>query len=322
MLLIFTHSGDATAGILESLLQKVGGRYVRLDTDSVCGPDGVSAGFSEFRPHLRIGGHRLRPEDLSSVWYRRPKPLTCDVGDDEGERRFVADEFAAAIEGFLSQVPPERWVNHPTRNAFASNKPRQLSVAKELGAAVPRTLVTQSPEEARTFASTVGDVVTKPLWAGSVERQDGRDSTIYTARIGDGSGTDFGRVANCPTLFQEYVKKSHDVRLTVIDGRLHAVSLKAAGADGAQRCDIRRDDMRDVVYTPVAVPPQVEGFVARLMARFGLRFGAFDFAVTAAGEWWFLEINPNGQWAWQDQAGVSDIAGSLVEAFGAFGSAA
>jgi hypothetical protein len=29
-----------------------------------------------------------------------------------------------------------------------------------------------------------------------------------------------------------------------------------------------------------------------------LLYGALDFIVTPSGEWIFLEINPNGQWAW------------------------
>ncbi|MFD4608909.1 MvdC/MvdD family ATP grasp protein [Streptomyces sp. NPDC058440] len=32
--------------------------------------------------------------------------------------------------------------------------------------------------------------------------------------------------------------------------------------------------------------------------HFRLVFGAFDFAVDRQGQWWFLECNPSGQWAW------------------------
>ncbi|MYW03811.1 hypothetical protein GT354_37130 [Streptomyces sp. SID3343] len=34
------------------------------------------------------------------------------------------------------------------------------------------------------------------------------------------------------------------------------------------------------------------------MARMGLFFGAFDFAVRPDGEWVFFEVNPSGQWHW------------------------
>ncbi len=37
------------------------------------------------------------------------------------------------------------------------------------------------------------------------------------------------------------------------------------------------------------------------MKALGLNFGAIDMILTPAGEYVFLEINPNGQWAWIQQ---------------------
>lgn len=57
--------------------------------------------------------------------------------------------------------------------------------------------------------------------------------------------------------------------------------------------------------------------VLALMKRFGLTFGAFDFAVTPAGQWVMFECNPAGQWAWiQDRTGLpicAAIADLLAE---------
>ena len=36
------------------------------------------------------------------------------------------------------------------------------------------------------------------------------------------------------------------------------------------------------------------------LEAFGLAFGCFDFAVDPDGVPWFLECNPNGQWAWME----------------------
>lgn len=40
---------------------------------------------------------------------------------------------------------------------------------------------------------------------------------------------------------------------------------------------------------------------------------AFDFAVTPGGVWYFLECNPNGQWAWQPPETTADIALALAD---------
>ena len=312
MLLILSNARDATADFFEGRAEDSDLRYVRLDTDRLIGS--VKFGYSGFLPCMEVGGVRLVPEDVSAVWYRRPTRLGEDVGTGEG--RFEANEWTAAAEGFLSHVPPGRWVNHPPRNAAASNKLRQLSVARRLGADVPATVVTQVPGEAAEFLKSCGSgVVVKPLSGGMVERPGGGDTLIYTNLVTPAAEERLTDVAGCPTLFQEYVPKASDVRLTVIDGRAHAVELLAREADGTQRCDVRRRNMEDVEYRSVPVPAGVGSFTAALLSEFGLRFGALDFAVTPAGRWYFLEINPNGQWAWLDEAGACDIAGSLVEVF-------
>ncbi len=50
------------------------------------------------------------------------------------------------------------------------------------------------------------------------------------------------------------------------------------------------------------------------MNRLGLRFGALDFLVTPDGEWYFLEINPNGQWAWIEQETGLPISDAIADA--------
>jgi glutathione synthase/RimK-type ligase-like ATP-grasp enzyme len=43
-----------------------------------------------------------------------------------------------------------------------------------------------------------------------------------------------------------------------------------------------------------------------------LRFGAIDFICDTSDNYWFLEINPNGQWAWIENQTQAPIANSIV----------
>src|SRR5206468_1650617 len=91
--------------------------------------------------------------------------------------------------------------------------------------------------------------------------------------------------------------------------------LTASDPDGSQRCDIRRNNMDDVTYRPIALPVDIESKIRELMRHYRLRFAAIDMAVTPSDQWVFFEVNPNGQWAWLDLAGEASIAASFVEAF-------
>ena len=119
----------------------------------------------------------------------------------------------------------------------------------------------------------------------------------------------------CPTLFQEYIEKRCDVRITVVDGDIHSTELYAKESDGSQRCDIRRNNMDDVTYRCSALSKETAAGVRMMMLHYGLRFAAIDMVVDTHGRWYFLEINPNGQWAWLDLVGGSTIATSFVKTF-------
>ena len=126
---------------------------------------------------------------------------------------------------------------------------------------------------------------------------------------------DLEDMAVCPTLFQQFIQKRTDVRITVVDSDVHAVELLAGDRPGEQRCDIRRNNMSDVVYRPITLPEDVKVALQKLMKHYRLRFGAIDMAVAGTGEWYFLEINPNGQWAWLDMTAGTNIASSFVKIF-------
>ena len=51
----------------------------------------------------------------------------------------------------------------------------------------------------------------------------------------------------------------------------------------------------------VPTPPDVEKGVLEFARQSGVCFGSLDFGVDAKGQWWFLEINEQGQFLWLDQ---------------------
>jgi len=313
-ILILTNSKDATADYLMEKLQHQGLPLVRWDTDDLIGR--VRVAYSVGDPAVLWEGRWYRPQDFTAVWNRRPERIKHTSIDATPEGEFVLDEWSEVLEGFLAHIAPPRWMNHPSSNAIAAHKLGQLTLARSLGLAVPDTLVTQEPLGLREFYNRHGGkIVVKPLSKGYVERSgEERDSLIYTNRVLEKHLDDLADLSECPTLFQQYIDKRSDVRLTVVDASYHAVELVGED-DGVQRCDIRRDNMHDVRYREISLPEEIRSQVAKMIARYRLRFAAIDFAVAGDGHWYFLEINPNGQWAWMDLEGATDIASSFVRSF-------
>jgi hypothetical protein len=312
---VLTNSQDATADFLGRKLDAQGVAYARLNTDRFIHDALLTA--TEADACLYLNGDRFTPESFSHVWQRHPEKLNLGPNSDEAKTVHIGQEWSAALQGWLARIPIERWINHPANNAAASYKVEQLWRARRFGLNVPPTLVTQSRDEARKFyEDRRKTVIVKPVHGGYVERNSGHaDTVVYTHAIDPSEILLFPSGKACPALLQERVKKRCDVRITLVDQHLHAVALTAKDAAGEQRLDIRRNQMSDVSYAAISVPADVGTALRRYVASYGLRFAALDMAIDDAGQWVFFELNPNGQWAWLDQSGASDIAGSLIATF-------
>lgn len=315
MLLILSNSEDVTADYLASALQRHGVRFHRFDTDTMLGD--LTFKYDGYVPVLRVARESYSPDAFSNVWYRRPERLKHSRLGESPEANIILDEWSEALEGFLAHIEPAKWMNHPSRNVAASHKVEQLTIARGMGLSVPDTLVTQEPGELRAFfAKHEGQIIVKPMANGYIERGDGElDSLIYTNSVPQEYLSGLEDLRTCPTLFQQQIRKASDVRITVVDKDIHAVELLAAEKDGSQRCDIRRNNMEDVGYRLIELPISVENRVRAITDHYSLRFAAIDMAVTSNGEWVFFEVNPNGQWAWLDLEGVTDIASSFANSF-------
>ena len=171
------------------------------------------------------------------------------------------------------------------------------------GADALMTIVTSDPAQAVVFSAEVDQVVHKRL-SGVVGPGD-----PFTHLVEPGDLD----VSDTAHLFQEWVGKDHEVRVTIVDGVVFAVRIDARTPAGL--VDWRADHER-LTYSVIVLPPPIESALHALMRRLRLRFAAVDFVVTPAGDWVFLELNANGQWLWLEQHTGLPIAATVAAALG------
>jgi ATP-grasp ribosomal peptide maturase len=245
---------------------------------------------------------------VRSVYYRRPARPQFPEGMSAEARKVAETEARWGFGGLLSALPC-RWLPPPGKAADAEYKPLQLRVAAEAGLSVPRTLITNDPDAARDFAEAVGGpVVYKPFFhvRGTVQ---GQTVAVY-ANIVSPDDLPHPDVATTAHLFQEWVPKAHEVRLTAIGGRIFAAEIHADSSAG--HIDWR-SDYDSHTYRICEPPPDVAVGALRMLDRLGLPYGAFDFVVTPEGEWRFLEVNPSGQYGFIEQATGLPITAAICD---------
>lgn len=250
----------------------------------------------------------VRLEEVRAVYYRRPRLPAVSEELREPHRTWAEEQALAGLLGTLYTLPVT-WVNRPDADAIASHKPGQLPVAAAHGLRTPRSLITTDHEAARKFCHEVGGpVICKPLMGGPLEYPDGRRTGVPT-HVVDPDTIDRS-VSLTAHLFQEWIPKSHEVRLTVVGEELFAAEIHA-GSDAA-RVDWR-SDYDALTYDVCQVPDDVRAGVLGWLEHFRLNFGAFDFAVTPTGDWVMFECNPSGEWSWiQNRTGLP-IAAHLAD---------
>ncbi|UGY91347.1 ATP-grasp ribosomal peptide maturase [Streptomyces gobiensis] len=247
--------------------------------------------------------------EVESVYYRAPNAFDLPATMSGPERRFAAAQARAGLGGIISALDC-RWVSHPAAMSRAEYKPLQLATAQACGLAIPPTLITNSSDAARAFVGDVGGrVVCKPV-ASPVFAEGGQVKTVYTRRLTEDDLDDLRGIDTTAHLFQAWVDKAYEVRLTVVGDRLFAAEVHA-GSEAAYTD--WRSDYSSLTYRVAATPDDVAEGVRRYMDRLGLRFAALDFIVGPDGIWWYLEANPCGQWDWIQHATGLPIAEGIAD---------
>ncbi|MFE5117867.1 ATP-grasp ribosomal peptide maturase [Streptomyces sp. NPDC056669] len=251
---------------------------------------------------LRVGERTADLGSVRSLYHRRPSSYTPNRGDQTA--RFMAQENRRGLGGILSSLPGCLYLSHPQAIARAEYKPAQLAAAIKVGFSVPTTLITSDPAEAKSFASEQPTIY-KPMHAGAYDIE-GEPAGIWASSV-DPDEVD-NAVCHCAHLFQAQVPKDFDVRAVVVGEQVFCAQITAPPGVLDWRAEYR-----NLTYEPIRCPDGMRRTLVRFLARFGLSFGAFDFAVTTDGTWWFLECNPNGQWAWLEDAAGLPITTAIAD---------
>jgi hypothetical protein len=180
-------------------------------------------------------------------------------------------------------------------------KLNQDLIAKQVGLNVGEALVASSDQEVIDFINKArrrgARVCTKPL-AQKYLNREGRLFTRYTELLDDSTNIEAEDFQGCPIIFQEYIEKEYELRVTVADARVMAVRIDSQLAPGETKTDWRKYNIPKTPHSVYKIPDELAGQILNFHQLTGLRYSAFDFIKSPDGRYIFLESNPSGQWLW------------------------
>ncbi|HEU4416496.1 MAG TPA: hypothetical protein VFT65_17030 [Candidatus Angelobacter sp.] len=263
---------------------------------------------------LVLGGHPVDPGDV--VWIRRPDRPEPNPRTSESDRKFASLEYRSFYHSvvYLLEALPVRCINKYAASRSIIQKAVQLRLARKCGLKTPATLMSNTPASVKDFLAgeanrRICKGFTPHVWQKEGHRSIAITETFELKR--DQLPSD-EVLTYAPAIYQEMVVKDFDVRMVLMGDRVYSYAL----SNKKRALDWRQDaGLGHVTAELVPTPPQVEKGVLAFARQAGVCFGSLDFGVDAAGEWWFLEINEEGQFLWLDQF---NPAFKLMEKFCAF----
>jgi hypothetical protein len=100
-----------------------------------------------------------------------------------------------------------------------------------------------------------------------------------------------------PAIYQQRIQKHQELRITVIGEELFACEIETP-PDSVQHIDWRIDDVCELPHRIVDIPEILATKLKCMLSIMGFNFGAFDVIADQSGTFYFIELNPNGQYYW------------------------
>lgn len=301
MILIITHKQDYTVDFVVNKFNKKGIQYKRLNCEDL-----ISTNYCfDFDNEKTFSYDGVR--NFHSVWFRRTKFPEIDNLKQE-EKHYILTEYDSLLKNIFVSIEA-RWLSEPKNVYNAENKTLQLKLAKKIGFNIPQTLVTNDKQKIKEFyLKNDSDIIIKPLAHTRISYSK-EVAFIFTNPVSKELIDSIEQYDINPCIFQKNILKDYEIRVTVIDKKVFASSVFSQSNEETKN-DWRKKKMD---FNTVEIPKDISDKCVELLQELNIKFGAIDLIKTPNGEYVFLEINPNGQWAWIEMQTGQQMSDEIIK---------
>lgn len=297
IIIVSEESDSSTNGVIDWLFfyKKP---YVRINVEDIL--SNMSVEIVDLASIIKLKEYEYKK--ANAVWYRRgaisinvPKNEKPDDSNDFSNKiiRYLNKELFIASNYILrSNVFADKCIGNydVTLNI---NKLFVLEYAIKNKLKIPATLLTNSKTDLSRFFTKYKKVVTKALFEAPIFSNKDNDFFFYTSQVDD--ITDIPQEF-FPSLFQEMVDKAFEVRVFFVKNNYFSMAIFSQN-DETTSVDFRNYNRKRPNRTvPYKLPRIINKRLKNLMNDLKLNTGSIDLVVDKNGEFFFLEVNPVGQY--------------------------
>ena len=317
MLLIITNKSDFTSDYLILRLEKLNIPFWRLNTEDY---------LSKYQIEIHLwnnsikscinyfDGRVIETNKIRGVYFRQPIVPNLSFEITESELEFAQRETLEVLRSLWRIIDERLWLNHPKYLLLANNKIDQLQRAVKLGFNIPPTCISTNSNTIRNFyRSFNGDIIAKAVKHGFYKRKQSVQITP-TQKVDKHFIDNINDYAKVPMIFQKRIEKEYDIRVTVVGNQVYAAAIHSQEHEET-KIDWRLWDMHhdvDLKHSKFDLPNRIARLCLKITQEFNLNFSAIDLIYSTDNKYYFLEMNPNGQWAWIEEKVGFPIRDSII----------
>lgn len=317
MLLVITNTTDLACDYLILRLRERKIPFARFNTDLY--PESVSLDIkigndrTDYVINLE-DGKAISSESVNSVYFRQPIAPTFTKQADSDEKTFAEAELTETLRSLWRVIPERLWLNHPVRLWPAINKVEQLLTAKIVGFEIPNTLISSDHKSiSHFFEENENKVVAKAVKHGFTYSGE-KILLAGTQQLHSDFLKQFDNYAQLPMTFQSAISKEVDIRVVVVGSRVFATGILTENPQDSS-IDWRITELQGgrLRHERIELPDIICEQCLSIVSHFGLRYSSIDMVKDREGSYYFLELNPNGQWAWIEQITGFPIRDAIID---------
>ena len=239
-------------------------------------------------------------QEINVILYRRfIKEVEFYKGVDLGKiSKKINKESNLALKSIIDYMffllKDKYWV--PNISSFSVNKEQILLEAKNQKLNTPRSIVTTSRKELIEFKKHVGEIIYKPIESFGYYQIGYYTYSSYVTNITSGIIKEFSDIF-FPSLFQELIEAEYEIRTFYIDGEFYSSAILRSQKKKDYNVDVKLDfDKIDTDWVTYDLPNPIKRKIIKLMKRIDLITGSIDIIKSTNGKYYFLEVNPVGQY--------------------------
>ena len=310
MFLLFTHSQDYyNIDLVANYLQQKGFQALRINTDEFPCKFQINWRKEIQNSYIYYDGREICLKDIKAIWIRKFWGPAFNHEVDEQYSKYTHKESFECLEGLFFQFTSKFCLDPLHKIKIASNKMLQLSIANEVDLLFPETLITNRSEHLKEFyLENNQKLIVKMQTALSCSMNSNGDF-FYTSKVTQEHIDDADSLELCPLTFQKEIEKEYELRIIYVNGKFFTGKLSCIGS----LSDTRICAEGSYQWEKYEIPQELKNKLTLLMQKLHLNFGAIDVIKSPDGKYYFLEVNPTGEWGMLQKELDLPIAEEIAE---------